>query len=162
MVLRRPRDRDADRSPAREVDAATHHAADAATLREEPFGRDEEVVRQLVDMRVQFAAAVAVTRWFVGTVDGVDATVTTLFSDGAVAQVEDVMTLREHRRRGLARAALTLALDAAAEMGHELVFIVADDGDWPKDLYARLGFDPVGHTWAFTRVERPPAERAGA
>ena len=23
--------------------------------------------------------------------------------------------------------------------------------DWPKDLYARLGFDPVGRAWAFTR-----------
>jgi predicted N-acetyltransferase YhbS len=156
MALRRPRDRDGDRSLAREVDAATHRAVDAATIREEPYGRDEDVVRQLVDMRTQFAAAVPATRWFVGTVDGVDAAVTTLFSDGRVAQVEDVSTLRDHRRRGLARAALTLALDAAAEMEHELVFIVADADDWPKDLYARFGFDPVGHVWGFTRTEHAP------
>jgi ribosomal protein S18 acetylase RimI-like enzyme len=152
MVLRRPRDRDGDRALAREVDAATHRAADAATLRGEPFGRDEEVVRQLVDMRVQFAAAVAVTRWFVGAADGVDAAVTTLFSDGRVAQIEDVVTQREYRRRGLARAVLTLALDAAIAMGHELVFLVADADDWPRDLYGRLGFDPVGETWGFTRT----------
>jgi ribosomal protein S18 acetylase RimI-like enzyme len=150
MALRRPRDRDGDRSLAREVDAATHREADAATLRSEPYGRDEEVVRQLVDMRTAFAAAIPVTRWFVGAADGVDAAVTTLFSDGRVAQIEDVVTLRDYRRRGLARAALTLALDAAIDMGHELVFLVADADDWPKDLYSQLGFDPVGEIWGFT------------
>jgi GNAT superfamily N-acetyltransferase len=157
MALRRPRDRDGDRGLAREVDAATHRAADAATVREEPYGRDEDVVRQLVGMREALAAAVPVARWFVGGAGGVDAAVTTLYSDGAVAQVEDVVTLREHRRRGLARATVTLALDAAIEMGHELVFIVADEDDWPKELYARLGFDPVGHAWGFTRTQRRPA-----
>jgi ribosomal protein S18 acetylase RimI-like enzyme len=154
MALRRPRDRDGDRALAREADAATHRAVDAATLRGEPYGRDEDVVRQLVEMRARFAAAVPVTRWFVGAADGVDAAVTTLYSDGAVAQIEDVVTLADYRGRGLARAMLTLALDAAAETGHELVFIVADDDDWPKDLYGRLGFDVVGHRWAFTRTER--------
>ena len=126
-------------------------------MREEPYGCNEDVVRQLVAMREALAAAVPVARWFVGVDGGVDAAVTTLYSDGAVAQVEDVVTLRDHRRRGLARATLTLALDAAIDMGHELVFIVADEDDWPKDLYARLGFDPVGHAWGFTRVKRRPA-----
>jgi predicted N-acetyltransferase YhbS len=55
------------------------------------------------------------------------------------------------RRRGLARAACSAALDAAIAAGHELVFIVADDEDWPKELYAKLGFDVVGRPWAFTR-----------
>jgi GNAT superfamily N-acetyltransferase len=157
MALRRPRDRDGDRGLAREVDAATHRAADAATVREVPYGRDEEVVRQLVGMRAALAGAAPVARWFVADDDGVDAAVTTLYSDGAVAQIEDVVTLRDHRRRGLARATLTLALDAAIGMGHELVFIVADDEDWPKELYARLGFDPIGQAWGFTRVERGSA-----
>jgi GNAT superfamily N-acetyltransferase len=157
MALRRPRDRDGDRALAREVDAATHRAADAETVRDEPYGRDEDVVRQLVGMREALAAAVPVARWFAGGVDEIDAAVTTLYSDGAVAQVEDVVTLREHRRRGLARATLTLALDAAIEMGHALVFIVADADDWPQELYARLGFDPVGHAWGFTLARRLPA-----
>ena len=61
-------------------------------------------------------------------------------SDGVIAQVEDVATLRDFRRRGLARATVTAAVDAALAMGHEAIFIVADDDDWPKDLYARLGF----------------------
>ena len=49
-------------------------------------------------------------------------------------------------------------------MGHELIFIVADDDDWPKDLYARLGFDPIGRAWAFTRPgpEHPAATAAAS
>jgi predicted GNAT family acetyltransferase len=151
MALRRPRDRAAAPGLAREVDAATHRAVEAATVREEPYGRDEEVVRQLVGMRTALAEAVPAARFFVGSADGVDAAVTTLYSDGVTAQVEDVATLRVYRRRGLARAAVSAAIDAAVEMGHRFVFIVADDDDWPKDLYGRLGFDPIGRTWAFTR-----------
>jgi GNAT superfamily N-acetyltransferase len=151
MALRRSRDRDAAAAPAREVDAATIQPIDAATVREEPYGRDEEVVRELVAMRAALAAAVPVSRFFVGSADGVDAAVATLYSDGATAQIEDVATLRGYRRRGLARATVSAALDAALEMGHRLVFIVADDEGWPKDLYGPLGFDPIGRAWAFTR-----------
>ena len=79
------------------------------------------------------------------------AAVTTLYSDGTTAQVEDVATLRDYRGRGLARAAVSAAIDAAVDMGHRFVFIVADDDDWPKDLYGRLGFDPIGRAWSFTR-----------
>ena len=151
MVLRRPRDREAQAGLAREVDAETLQVAEARSVREEPYGKDEEVVRQLVAMRAALARAVPRARFFVGASDGVDAAVTTLYSDGVVAQIEDVATLRDFRRRGLARATVSAAIDAALEMGHEMIFIVADDDDWPKDLYARLGFDPVGRAWAFTR-----------
>jgi predicted GNAT family acetyltransferase len=151
MALRRPRDRGPIAGLAAEVDVERHKLAEAAGIREEPYGRDEEVVRQLVGMRVALAEAVPAARFFVGRADGVDAAVTTLYSDGVTAQVEDVATLRAYRRRGLARATVSAAVDAALEMGHRFVFIVADDDDWPKDLYGRLGFDPIGHTWAFTR-----------
>jgi GNAT superfamily N-acetyltransferase len=151
MALRRPRDRQPAPGLAREVDGATLSAVEAATTREEPYGKDEDVVRQLAVQRQELAAGVACARFFVGAVNGVDAAVTTLYSDGKVAQVEDVATLRAHRRLGLARATVSLAVDTALEMGHELVFIVADDDDWPKELYGRLGFDPIGKAWAFTR-----------
>jgi ribosomal protein S18 acetylase RimI-like enzyme len=162
MALRRPRDRPPSPGAAREVDAATLWTVEAATTREEPYGRDEDVVRQIVGQRQALAGAVPVTRFFVGAADGVDAAVTSLYSDGRIAQVEDVATLRGFRRRGLARATVTMAIDAAVDMGHELLFIVADDNDWPKELYRKLGFDPIGHSWAFTRPgpEHPgPAAR---
>jgi ribosomal protein S18 acetylase RimI-like enzyme len=159
MALRRPRDRAPAPGLAREADAAALEAVDAATIREEPWGRDEELVAQILASRALLAAAVPVTRRFVAARGGVDAAMTTLYSDGTVAQVENVATLREHRRRGLARAALSLAVDAAIAMDHELVFIVADADDWPQRLYARLGFDPVGRAWNFVR---PGPEYAAA
>ena len=45
---------------------------------------------------------------------------------------------------------VSLATDLAHDA--DLTFIVADAQDWPKDLYFKLGYRPVGHIRAFTRV----------
>ena len=66
--------------------------------------------------------------------------ITMLYSDGVVAQVEDVYVVPEERGRGYGRAMVTKAAATALEMGHELVFIVADADDWPQHLYRRIGF----------------------
>lgn len=79
--------------------------------------------------------------------DGALAGMTMLFSDGVVAQVEDVYVVPGHRGRGLGRVLVTHAVRLAQEAGHELVFIMADDQGWPKQLYAKVGFEPVGRTW---------------
>ena len=81
--------------------------------------------------------------------DGRLAAITKLRSDGRTAQVEDVYTVPEARGRGFARALISRATELAREGGHELVFIVADDDDWPKLLYGRLGFRSAGHLWHF-------------
>jgi GNAT superfamily N-acetyltransferase len=158
MVLRAERDRPAEPGLAREVDELDMRAAEAAFMREERYGRDEDVVRQVLGSREALAAGAARSRWFVAAAEDVDAATATLYSDGRVAQVDDVGTLGDFRRRGLARAAVSAAVDAALEMGHELIFIVADDDDWPKELYAKLGFVPVGTAWGFLR---PGPELAG-
>jgi ribosomal protein S18 acetylase RimI-like enzyme len=155
MALRRPRDRAPAAGVARETDAATLHALDEATVREEPWARDDEIVGQVLGARALLGRAAPATRFFVAADDGVDASMATLYSDGTTAQLENVATLRDHRGRGLARAALSMAADAAVTMGHELVFIVADADDWPWRLYKRLGFDPVGWSW---NVVRPGPE----
>ncbi|MFL5823163.1 MAG: GNAT family N-acetyltransferase [Solirubrobacteraceae bacterium] len=76
---------------------------------------------------------------------------TLVFSDGQVAQVEDVYTVPEARGHGHARALVTRAAELARGAGHELTFIVADDNDWPKELYAKVGFEAVGRTWLLHR-----------
>jgi GNAT superfamily N-acetyltransferase len=156
MVLRRERDRPPAAGLAREVDEATLRAVEAQTLAEEPQYVGD-VVEQLLAMRAA-VARVARARYFVAAADGVDAGHATLYSDGVVAQVEDVGTVSAMRGRGLARAAVSAAVEAAVDAGHELVFIVADDDDWPKQLYAKLGFDPVGIPWSVTRPG--PSSRA--
>jgi GNAT superfamily N-acetyltransferase len=81
--------------------------------------------------------------------DGNLAAITKLRSDGRTAQVEDVYTIPDARGRGFASTLVLHALSLARQEGHDFVFIIADDGDWPKHLYARLGFEPVGRRWAF-------------
>src|SRR6476469_2736687 len=97
-----------------------------AILREQGPGFDEEVVQQLMAARRRLCAAVPTTRFFAGFDDGVGASTATLYSDGTVAQVEDVGTLKAHRDRGLSRAAVGAVVDAATAMGHELTFVIAD------------------------------------
>jgi GNAT superfamily N-acetyltransferase len=57
----------------------------------------------------------------------------------------------EARGRGYARALVCRAEELARATGHDLIFIVADDRDWPKLLYRRLGFAQVGRIWQFHR-----------
>ncbi|MEW9550941.1 GNAT family N-acetyltransferase [Nonomuraea sp. NPDC050783] len=73
-----------------------------------------------------------------------------LYVHGGVAQIEDVHTAPAHRGRGHARALMGALLAEAA--GAELVFLVADAADWPKDFYARLGFAGLGRTHSFLRA----------
>jgi ribosomal protein S18 acetylase RimI-like enzyme len=74
-----------------------------------------------------------------------------LFSDGGTAQVEEVQTLPSRRGRGHAKAVVTRAVEEALAQDDEFVFLVADGDDWPKTLYARLGFEEVGSRFAFLR-----------
>jgi predicted GNAT family acetyltransferase len=72
-----------------------------------------------------------------------------------VAQVEDVVVLPEQRGNGLGRLVTTAALAAGMQLAPELLFIAADDDDWPKQLYERLGFEPVGRTRMYHLLPLP-------
>lgn len=71
---------------------------------------------------------------------------TLLWTDGRVAQIEDVYTTPAARGRGHARALVSHAAALAASEGYEAVYLVADDDNTPKRLYERLGFRPVHRT----------------
>lgn len=128
----------------------------AAGIRSEPWGLDEEVVRQLVAAQHRRRVGADV-RYFAARVDGEIASYCELLSDGETAQVESVMTLERFRGRGLAKAVVSHAVAEARAAGHSLVFLVADDEDWPKELYRRLGFEPRGHSWELIREPPRPA-----
>jgi ribosomal protein S18 acetylase RimI-like enzyme len=149
LVLRRAPDREPE-APVRESDVAEVTPAEAAYLRSERWATSEEVVRQVIEKGNRYDAAIDV-RYFAGVVDGSVAAWAKLFSVGNEGQVEDVATLPFARGRGLARGAVTAALRASQAAGHEFTFIVADDDDWPKELYRKLGFEDVGIVRRFTR-----------
>ena len=72
-----------------------------------------------------------------------------LYLDGGTAQIEDVATAERFRKKGLATAVVLTAIEAARAAGAELVFLIADAEDWPKEMYAKLGFEEIGHTYEF-------------
>lgn len=155
MVLARPLDREVDTSVVVEVDPEASLELMGRWAGEDPdLDLTEEDLRQVIEF----------TRWawharhgrclgILGA-DGELVAMTTVFSDGGTAQVEDVYTAPEARKRGHARALLTRAVALARAGGHELTFIAADDNDWPKQLYERIGFVAVGRTWLFHREVR--------
>jgi N-acetylglutamate synthase-like GNAT family acetyltransferase len=106
-------------------------------------------LHQLVEFNRREGRARQVRHFGVADGDGTVVAITMLYSDGVSAQVENVYTVPQHRNRGFARTLVTHAASAARSGGHELVFIVADDDDWPKQLYSRAGFTPVERTRTF-------------
>jgi GNAT superfamily N-acetyltransferase len=150
-------EREPDRPASIQVDRVAFDAArpivDAINRRAE-YTQDEEDIRQLVEHKRVLQDQVGAT-FFVARVDGELAAVCELYALDGVAQIEDVNTLEEHRGRGAARAVVLAAARAARAEGAGLVFLIADEEDWPKHLYARLGFDAAGPVWEFIRM--PPS-----
>ncbi|MGH2828842.1 MAG: GNAT family N-acetyltransferase, partial [Actinomycetota bacterium] len=115
-----------------------------------PIASDPEAMRQLLDKDAVYLEA-GNGRFIAAIVDGRPVCSADLYSDGATAQIEAVLTLEPYRKRGLATAVVNAAVATALEEEHDLVFLIADAGDWPKDMYARMGFQPVGICWEFTK-----------
>jgi ribosomal protein S18 acetylase RimI-like enzyme len=146
-------EREADRSPSMAVErvgfAQARPLVEAISRRMEPV-EDEPTLQELVGHKAVMERVAGAT-FFVARVDGVPAGMCELYIHDGVAQIEDVNTLEEFRGRGVARSVVLAAADAARAEGASLVFLLADDDDWPKGLYARLGFDPIGSEWEYVR-----------
>ncbi|MGH2701716.1 MAG: GNAT family N-acetyltransferase [Actinomycetota bacterium] len=152
MILRGEEITPPDDDRVRELTLAELREVRAASLAAGPIGRDPEAMRQLLDKDAAFVTA-ANGRFIGGLVDGRPVSSADLYSDGATAQVEAVLTLEPYRKRGLATAVVKAAVGTALAEGHDFVFLIADADDWPKDMYARLGFQPVGICWDFTKSQ---------
>jgi len=149
MVQRREPDKDADLSIVKEVDHSALRPGRTREIVAQPWGTPV-VAEQILDSKV-LIGRLAETRFFGVEVDGEIVAWTDLYVAQGVAQIEDVATLREHRGRGYATAVVLRAIEVGRALGADLVFLVADDEDWPKALYRRLGFDPVGRLYKFAK-----------
>jgi GNAT superfamily N-acetyltransferase len=114
----------------------------------------QETVAQLLE-RDRRLGELAGDRWFVAPGAGDPAAACRLLRIDGVAQVEDVGTLPRARRRGLAQAVVLAAVAAAQRDGVDPIVIAADAGDWPHQLYAKLGFEPVGEATVLRRLPDP-------
>jgi GNAT superfamily N-acetyltransferase len=149
-------DRPADPSVRVEtVDWPVLEPVDRRTWREQLPTAPDEAIDQLVRRRAtRLRGADEVC--FLAVRDGAGEVVAhaELYLDRAsgVAQIEQVMTLPPHEGRGYARAIMAEGLRRARATRCDLLFLEADAEDWPRLFYARLGYEPVGHTHSFTRV----------
>jgi ribosomal protein S18 acetylase RimI-like enzyme len=148
MALHRDPDRPAGEVGVEEVDADALREPRARQLRGYEWGEDDEVLAQLHEAKALFAQRVE-TRFFAVAEAGRIVSWSDLYLAGDTAQIEDVGTLESHRGRGYARALILHAAAEAHRAGAKLVFLVADDQDWPKELYRRLGFDELGLVYEF-------------
>jgi GNAT superfamily N-acetyltransferase len=110
----------------------------------------EELVDQLTKQHLLVKQKID-CQYFARRLDGRVVSGCQLYSRGATAQIEAVGTLNGYRNRGLASSVVRRAAWEAFASGHDLVWIMADEKDWPKALYAKLGFSPVGRFFGFMR-----------
>jgi N-acetylglutamate synthase-like GNAT family acetyltransferase len=113
-----------------------------ARILDQPWG-SPEVADQLLGARTMLEERVTV-RYFASLEDGEVASGADLYLGPPDAQIEDVSTEPELLNRGHGTAVVVTAIAAAHGAGADFVFLVADAEDWPKEWYARLGFEPIG------------------
>jgi hypothetical protein len=110
----------------------------------------EETVEQALTMAARYAGAVR-DRWYAAPAGAEPAAACRLLQRDGIGQVEDVATLTRARRRGLAQA-IVLAASAASRADRDrLTFLSADAADWPRLMYAKLGFEAIGTVYVVRR-----------
>jgi GNAT superfamily N-acetyltransferase len=147
MILSAAPDRDADTSIV--IDAGEDEVVELMKRWYAEDELDRAALAQLAEFSRREARACGDRLLGVRSSDGHLVAISKLRGDGRIAQVEDVYTVPEARGRGFGRALVTRAVELASDAGHELIFIIADDNDWPKELYGRIGFRPIGRVWQF-------------
>jgi GNAT superfamily N-acetyltransferase len=116
------------------------------------YGRDARTREQLLEHHRSYGPRAGAERRFaVLGDDGAAVAWARLWRRGDEAQVEDVVCLAEHRGHGYGRAVVAAATRAAVSEGAGFVFIVADGGDWPRELYGRLGYEAAGPLAVYQR-----------
>jgi ribosomal protein S18 acetylase RimI-like enzyme len=148
MAYRGPRER-APVTEAEQVDPRAIRGAREQALTDGT--RDSEARHQIVAF-TELMAGIAPTRLLAAWGDGEIAAFCALFQEHGLGQIDEVTTIQKYRRRGLGTAVVEAALQASLATGDELTFLVADEGDWPKDWYGRLGFEPIGRRYELLRI----------
>ena len=111
---------------------------------------DESVSREMSDVK---RAKCPPVRFWIAEVGGVDAGFLSSWpGENGVGLVEDLFTVAELRRRGIATALMAKAVEDARERGAELVLIGARPADSPRRIYASMGFRPLCVTRSYLKT----------
>lgn len=136
------------RHPVREVESRHLRGARVRAF-EEDLG---SVASEQVAMSLELIASVVTSRAFTVEVDGEPVSWAVLYEETGIGEIDDVVTAGEHRRRGYGRAVVEAATRASLDSGNEITFLIADDEDWPKEMYARMGYETIDTRYEYTRM----------
>ena len=142
--------------PVVELDVAERSAVASAEWRRDRPAWNKDMVDQLGRRIRTVLDAARATFLAVRDPDGAVLARTDLYLRDGVGQIEEVVVEPPARGRGLATRLVLDAVDRARAAGAELVFLVADEDDWPQQLYRRLGFTVLGHSVSFTAIASSP------
>src|SRR6266508_4905884 len=95
-------------------------------------------------------------RLFFGYLDDRPVGSANLLSLEGAGYVDNVVTIPQYRRRGVATATVVAAIRASLDDGDRVVHLLAEAGGRPLRLYERLGFRTHATVDSYTRT--PPAE----
>jgi GNAT superfamily N-acetyltransferase len=151
MALERPPDREVDTAAVVELEEEQMVALMTLWALEEHVGIEPARVDQLMECNRRVGRSWKETCFGIVEDDGSPVAITKLRMNDTTAWVEDVYTVPEARGRGYARTLVTHATEIARSSERDLTFILADDDDWPKSLYSRIGFERVGQMRIFRR-----------
>jgi ribosomal protein S18 acetylase RimI-like enzyme len=158
---------DTERLVWMELTGPAHGAVAAVEISEVPFAqtgdlrrvwyttsgwmRDPKVAQEAIDVQDRVAAHLGSRALIAWGAAGEPSGYVTFSVRAGAAEVEQAFVLEAHRSAGIGGA---LVAGAVAAAGAEHTYIVADDEEEAKRLYARLGFAPVWIQHEFIR--RPP------
>lgn len=115
-------------------------------LLRELLGDAPEAVAQAMEMATRYADS-ARDRWYAAPAGAEPVAACHLLQGDGVGQVEDVATVTRARGRGLAQAVVLAAVAASRADRDRLTFLTADAEDWPRLMYAKLGFETIGELY---------------
>jgi ribosomal protein S18 acetylase RimI-like enzyme len=119
--------------------------------RQEPWADSDELVEQMIE-RERRLGGTGRARAVVAPPDApVSRCLLLAHAGGAIAEIDAVSTVVEQRGRGWSQAVMHRAIDEAHASGAAEIVLVADEDDWPREWYARLGFRTVGRSSTFAR-----------
>lgn len=80
--------------------------------------------------------------------NGVPAGNCDLFLYRDMAKIEDFAVLPQFQRQGIGTTILKTLIDIALSRRAKLIYLETDEEDTPKEMYAKLGFEKVGNSYA--------------
>jgi ribosomal protein S18 acetylase RimI-like enzyme len=139
---------------AREVDYPEMRKLRSLLSHRQPWAGSDDDVRQILDANRKWMKLVG-GRYFGAEADGRLVAAADLYLGPGLAQVEDVETMKEYQGRGYGTDVVLEAVETARrEAPDAFVFLIADENDWPKVLYERLGFETVGRRHSILRLPK--------